>query len=74
MLIEKIKENGEFQERHGDKALYHFKSGVIVNSPNFNGIFYDIVVETGRIVLFDGISPFARVIEEKDYEKTSIRE
>lgn len=74
MLIDEIKEIGEKTDENGDKTLYHFKTGVIVNSPKFNGIFYDIVVETGRIVLFDGISPFARVIEEKDYEKTSIRE
>lgn len=72
MLIESIKEKGEEVERQGDKTLYHFESGVIVNSPNFSGIFYDIVVETGKIVLFDGISPFARVVQEKDYEKTTL--
>ena len=72
MLIESIKEKGEEVERQGDKTLYHFESGVIVNSPNFSGIFYDIVVETGKIVLFDGINPFARVVQERDYEKTTL--
>lgn len=72
MLIEEIRKKGEIIEIKGDKTLYHFGSGVIVNSPAFSGIFYDIVVESGRIVLFDKINPFARFIEEKDYEKTTL--
>ena len=72
MLIESIKEKGEEVERQGDKTLYHFESGIIVNSPNFSGIFYDIVVETGKIVLFDGISPFARVVQERDWKRNGL--
>lgn len=68
MIVKKLNEMAVNVEKHNNKVLFEFDGRIFVSCTKFSGYFIAIVLDEDKLVCFDGISCFARVIPQSEWD------
>lgn len=65
MVLKQIEERAVNIQTANNKTLYEFNGKIFISTERFSGFFNAVVLDGDKLVFFDGVSPFARILDKK---------